>query len=100
MYTELARANADAVRGLNPKMTIWNTGNQAGSGEAGNGNGQGGIDSIRNLYQTLPPLMETINDQTGVTLPSWQFGTLAKQTEMVQKEGMERKTNGVRGDDV
>jgi flotillin len=27
VYTQLAKANADAVRGLNPKMTIWNTGN-------------------------------------------------------------------------
>jgi flotillin len=27
IYTQLAKANADAVRGLNPKMTIWNTGN-------------------------------------------------------------------------
>jgi hypothetical protein len=26
IYTQLAKANADAVRGLNPKMTIWNTG--------------------------------------------------------------------------
>ena len=26
VYTQLAKANADAVRGLNPKMTIWNTG--------------------------------------------------------------------------
>lgn len=55
VYTDLAKANADAVRGLNPKMTIWNTGAQAGGssqqGAIGEGNGQGGIDSIRNMYQ-------------------------------------------------
>ncbi|CZT46143.1 related to nodulin [Rhynchosporium secalis] len=79
VYQELAQANADAVRGLNPKMTIWNTGNQAGgSAEDGQG-GQGGIDSIRNMYQMLPPLMSTIHEQTGVTMPEWQFGKLAHQ---------------------
>lgn len=54
VYTDLAKANADAVRGLNPKMTIWNTGTQAGGasqGSMGEGTGQGGIDSIRNMYQ-------------------------------------------------
>lgn len=69
VYTDLARANADAVRGLNPKMTIWNTGSQAGqegnSGEGPSG-GMGGVDSIRNMYQMLPPLMSTINEQTGM----------------------------------
>ena len=97
VYTELARANADAVRGLNPKMTIWNTGNQPGSGEAANG--QGGIDSMRNLYQTLPPLMETIQEQAGITLPQWQFGSLAKQIPEMQKEekGDKEGPNGVRG---
>ncbi len=54
IYTGLARANADAVRGLNPKMTIWNTGSQAGSSsEAGEGSGMGGVESIRNMYQVL-----------------------------------------------
>jgi flotillin len=67
VYTNLAKANADAIRGLNPKMTIWNTGAQAGSkgGQDAEGNGMGGMDSIRNIYQMLPPLMSTINEQTG-----------------------------------
>jgi flotillin len=90
VYTDLAKANADAVRGLNPKMTIWNTGAQAG-GEgnhgAAEGTGQGGIDSIRNMYQMLPPLMSTINEQTGIVLPEWQFGKLAGQVS-------EREVNG------
>ncbi|TVY40088.1 Flotillin-like protein [Lachnellula subtilissima] len=78
VYTQLAKANADAVRGLNPKMTIWNTGAQAGGeGAHAEGTGMGGVDSIRNMYQMLPPLMSTINEQTGITLPEWQFGKLA-----------------------
>lgn len=54
VYTELAKANADAVRGLNPKMTIWNTGSQAGSeGQGAQGAGMGGVDSIRNSMLPL-----------------------------------------------
>ncbi|PMD54627.1 putative Flotillin-like protein 1 [Hyaloscypha bicolor E] len=80
VYTQLAKANADAVRGLNPKMTIWNTGAQAGSEQAGGAEGSmGGVNSIRNMYQMLPPLMSTINEQAGVVLPEWQFGKLAGQ---------------------
>lgn len=80
IYTDLARANADAVRGMNPKMTIWNTGSQAGSegGKPGEGGSMGGVDQIRNMYQMLPPLMSTIQEQAGVTLPEWQYGKLAK----------------------
>jgi hypothetical protein len=50
--------------GLNPKMTIWNTGAQAGvEGRGAEGSGMGGVESIRNMYQMLPPLMSTINEQ-------------------------------------
>lgn len=79
VYTDLAKANAEAVRGLNPKMTIWNTGAQAGGASNGESSSQGGMDSIRNMYQMLPPLMSTINEQTGITLPEWQFGKLAEK---------------------
>jgi flotillin len=54
VYTQLAKANADAVRGLNPKMTIWNTGAQAGSEQAADeGNGMGGVNSIRNMVSSV-----------------------------------------------
>lgn len=74
-YVELANANAAAIKGLQPKISVWNT----GAAEAGSGGG-GGADStatMRNVYQMLPPLMTTINEQTGITLPEWQFGRLA-----------------------
>ncbi len=56
-YEKLAAQNAKAINGLQPKINIWNTGNQ-----------EGGVDStapIRNLFQSLPPLLSTIQDQTG-----------------------------------
>jgi flotillin len=67
IYQQMAKHNAKAIRGLNPKMTIWNTGAQAGSegGSGEGGSGMGGVESIRNMYQMLPPLMSTINEQTG-----------------------------------
>ena len=97
VYTDLAKANADAVRGLNPKMTIWNTGAQAGSegGHTAEGTGMGGMDSIRNMYQMLPPLMSTINEQTGIVLPEWQFGKLAGQIS--EREVSGKPINGITG---
>ena len=63
-YERLANANAAAIQGLQPKINVWNTGAQ----------GEGAIDSmapIRNLFQSLPPLLSTIQDQTGMQPPSW-----------------------------
>lgn len=80
-YVQLAKANATAVQGLQPKISIWNTGAEAGSGAGGSGGGQDSTATMRNVYQLLPPLMSTIHDQTGITLPEWQFGKLpADQT--------------------
>jgi flotillin len=72
VYGELARANATAVKDMQPKITIWNTGSNGANGEAADPTA-----AIRNTYQMLPPLMSTINEQTGITLPEWQFGKLA-----------------------
>ncbi|KUI73722.1 Flotillin-like protein 1 [Cytospora mali] len=89
-YVELAKANANAIKGLQPKISVWNTGSQAG-GEAGSSSS---IDTMRNVYQMLPPLMQTINDQTGITLPEWQFGRLNNQMAEVEKNKDIATTNG------
>ncbi|KAK8134222.1 hypothetical protein PG984_006234 [Apiospora sp. TS-2023a] len=74
-YVELAKANADAIQGLQPKISVWNTGAEAGTG--GDSAQRDSAATMRNVYQMLPPLMTTINEQTGITLPEWQFGRLA-----------------------
>jgi len=85
-YVELAKANAEAIRGLNPKISVWNTGAEAGGSGAGGAPGtQNSAAAMRNIYQMLPPLMTTINEQTGITLPEWQFGQLPAQTTEIQK---------------
>lgn len=76
MYEKLALANAKAVQGLEPKINVWNTGADAG-GDSGA--------AIRNIFQTLPPLMSTIQDQTGMTPPAWMMG-MPPQTQAPTKE--------------
>lgn len=55
VYEKLARENAKAIQGLNPKITIWSP------------SGHQSLDAIKNLVPTL----ETIHDQTGYKLPDW-----------------------------
>ncbi|KAK5992011.1 Flotillin-like protein 2 [Cladobotryum mycophilum] len=88
-YVDLAKANGEAVRGMEPKITVWNTGSNGG--ESGHSDP---TETMRNVYQMLPPLMTTINEQTGITLPEWQFGRLnAAQQAMNQTNGVEPKKN-------
>ncbi|KAI1811221.1 hypothetical protein GGS20DRAFT_563972 [Poronia punctata] len=91
-YVQLAKANATAVQGMQPKISVWNTGADAGSGAGG----QDSAATMRNVYQLLPPLMSTIHDQTGITLPEWQFGKLpADQQQAVDRAGAASpRTNG------
>lgn len=46
-YVELAMANAAAIQGLNPKISVWNTG---GAGGAEGGAAPSGVDTMRNVY--------------------------------------------------
>jgi len=88
-YEKMAAANAQAIQGLQPKINVWNTGNTEG------------VDStapIRNLFQTLPPMLETIQQQTGMMPPSWlaQMPEAEKTQamDMLKKMGKGDKTNG------
>jgi len=95
VYVELAKANATAIKGLNPKISIWNTGAEAGTaGGQGGPAGQSSTAAMRNIYQMLPPLMSTINEQTGITLPEWQFGRMAEQACDQERGGERKVVNG------
>jgi flotillin len=85
-YVELAKANASGVKGMAPKISVWNTG-ASGNGQGQGGSGQDSAEAMRNVYQMLPPLMTTIHDQTGISLPQWQFGTMAAGTQAMTEEG-------------
>ncbi|KAK2750734.1 hypothetical protein FQN57_002807 [Myotisia sp. PD_48] len=64
-YEKLAKANAEALHGMQPKVSVWNTGSGSGDGS------QDPNAPIRNLMQSLPPLFSTIHDQTGIAPPNW-----------------------------
>lgn len=61
-YEKLAAQNAQAIHGLQPKINVWTTGNQEGADS---------MAPIRNLFQSMPPLFSTIQDQTGMQPPAW-----------------------------
>ncbi|RMZ84988.1 hypothetical protein DV738_g186, partial [Chaetothyriales sp. CBS 135597] len=63
IHEKLALANAKAIQGLQPKITVWNTGNEGATADT--------LAPIRNIMQGLPPLLSTINEQTGISPPSW-----------------------------
>jgi flotillin len=63
---QLAKANAEAIRGLQPKINVWTTG-----GAQGDASGVDSFAPIKNIMQSLPPLFSTIQDQTGMMPPAW-----------------------------
>ncbi len=67
VYEKLAQANADAIKGLNPKITVW-------SGDADKS-----MDTIKQLGKGLIPMLDTIHDQTGYKLPEWMINKESKQ---------------------
>ncbi|KAJ8536189.1 hypothetical protein K7X08_034590 [Anisodus acutangulus] len=67
-YKEIANINAQAVNGMQPKISIWSGGN-------GDGEGGSGLKDVASLYRMLPPLLQTVQEQTGMQPPAW-LGTL------------------------
>ncbi|XP_065029812.1 flotillin-like protein 1 [Musa acuminata AAA Group] len=64
MYQDIARLNAEAVRGLQPKISVWtNSGDAAADG--------GAMKEVAGVYKMLPPLFKTVHEQTGMLPPAW-----------------------------
>lgn len=70
-FEKLANANAKAIQGLQPKITVWNTDGAGGNG--GDAAAAAGIAPIKNIMQSLPPLLSTIHEQTGIAPPNWMI---------------------------
>ncbi|KAL8994985.1 MAG: hypothetical protein Q9169_005184 [Polycauliona sp. 2 TL-2023] len=90
-HEKLANANAKAIHGLQPKITVWNTGENKG------GDGGDAMKPVRNLLQGLPPLLSTIHEQTGIAPPSWlaRMGGEGQQGEgQVEGKGLVVKGKG------
>lgn len=90
-YSTFANANAAAINGLQPKITVWNT-NDRGTGSSNSNHN--GLGAIRNIMQSLPPMLSTINEQTGMQPPGWlaKMGDNSSQ-ELVNGKGNVNGTN-------
>ncbi|XP_057777774.1 flotillin-like protein 3 [Salvia miltiorrhiza] len=65
VFQEIAKTNAEAVRGLQPRLSIWTNGGDGSSG------GSDAMKEVAGMYKMLPPLMKTVHEQTGMLPPSW-----------------------------
>lgn len=74
-FKDIAKTNAEAIRGLQPKISIWTNGEAA----AGGGSGGGAMKEVASVYMALPPLFQTVQDQTGMLPPQW-LGSLPSST--------------------
>ncbi|XP_047956851.1 flotillin-like protein 3 [Salvia hispanica] len=63
VFQDLAKSNAEAVRGLQPKLSIWTNGDNSGGSDA--------MKEVGGIYKMLPPLFKTVQEQTGMLPPSW-----------------------------
>ncbi|OWM83226.1 flotillin-like protein 4 [Punica granatum] len=76
MYQQIAKTNAEAIRGLQPKISVWTTEGVSNS----NGLGNSALKEVAGVYSTLPPLFKTVQEQTGMLPPSW-MGSLAETNQ-------------------
>ena len=72
MFQQMAKINAEAIRGLEPKISIWTNG-------GGITEGSMGMKEVAGVYKMLPPLFKTVHEQTGMFPPAW-MGTLSDKS--------------------
>lgn len=66
IYQEIAKINGEAVKGLQPKISIW-----TGASGGGEGSDGGAMKEVAGVYKMLPPLFNTVHEQTGMLPPTW-----------------------------
>ncbi|XVF75751.1 hypothetical protein PTKIN_Ptkin13bG0212200 [Pterospermum kingtungense] len=79
MFQEIAKINGEAVRGLQPKISIWTNGAGGEASMDGSG-GSNAMKEVAGVYRMLPPLFKTVQEQTGMVPPPW-MGTLSDSKE-------------------
>ncbi|BCS83397.1 spfh domain-containing protein [Cotonvirus japonicus] len=62
LFAVMAKQQSLAIQGLEPKINIWNTGNNTESGFA---------NVITDLAKTMPPILDVIQSQTNIKLPDF-----------------------------
>ncbi|KAF3677975.1 Flotillin-like protein 2 [Capsicum annuum] len=76
IYQEIANINAQAVNGMQPKISIWS----GADGGQSKGEGGSGLNDVAGVYRMLPPLLQTVHEQTGMNPPAW-LGTLPDKSK-------------------
>ncbi|KAH7574092.1 hypothetical protein JRO89_XS03G0250700 [Xanthoceras sorbifolium] len=69
MFQEIAKINAEAVRGLQPKISIWTSDNNGGPTATDGAGGSSALKEVAGVYRMLPPLFQTVKEQTGMLPP-------------------------------
>ncbi|KAK4361657.1 hypothetical protein RND71_020609 [Anisodus tanguticus] len=71
IYKDIAKFNVEAIRGLQPKITIWSH----DEGEMNDGTsarkGNGAMKEMASLYSVIPHLLQTVTEQTRMLPPPW-----------------------------
>ncbi|XP_021739207.1 flotillin-like protein 3 [Chenopodium quinoa] len=67
MFQDIAKINAEGIKGLQPTISVWTNGGNVGEGSAGGT----AMAEVANIYRTLPPLFKTVQEQTGMLPPAW-----------------------------
>ena len=70
LFSVIADKQAQAIKGLEPKINIWSTGAQTGNNYA---------DVLSGLGKTVPPILDAIQQQTGIKLPTWMVDNHTKE---------------------
>ncbi|OIT07817.1 flotillin-like protein 2 [Nicotiana attenuata] len=76
MFIDIAKIIAEGIKGLQPKISIWTNGASGGQMVDGTSSGQAGLQELASVYKALPPLLETVHEQTGMLPPAW-MGSLS-----------------------
>jgi flotillin len=90
LFEKLAGRTAEAVRGMQPKINVWNT------GASGAGGAADAMAPIRSLFTSLPPMLDALSTQTDIKMPSWmpnQNGASSGAANGAQGATMRAATN-------
>ncbi|KAF9614235.1 hypothetical protein IFM89_016496 [Coptis chinensis] len=95
VFQELAKINAGAVQGLQPKISIWTNGS-GGETVDGVGTSSSALNQVGGVYKMLPPLFQTVHEQTGMLPPAWmeEVGQTQERTYREVTEALEPTVRG------
>ncbi|KAM7467334.1 hypothetical protein LguiB_014896 [Lonicera macranthoides] len=80
MFKDIAQINAKAVNGLQPKISVWTTGGGDVAADGGSG-GAAAMKEVASVYRALPPLFQTVQEQTGMLPPPWMGNVQNQQKD-------------------